>query len=115
MPSLDVKWRTRTATPITAPQPKNLADALIQLLKSRGLTDEADLTVLGQVIVESSGYRVKWSTPAPTVTEETRQQLAERLGTSERLRRVLRELGYDPDELTEVEKERASETNRGES
>ena len=100
---------------MTNPRPKNLADALLQLLKSRGLTDEAALAVLGQVIVESPAYRGKWSTPAPTVSDETRQQLAERIRTSERLRRALRELGYDPDELTEVVKERASETNRGKS
>ena len=32
---------------MSSPQPKNLADALMHLLKSRHLTDEAALTVLG--------------------------------------------------------------------
>ncbi len=81
----------------------------MQLLKSRGLTDEAALTVPGQVIVESPAYRGKWSAPAPSVSDETRQQLAERIRTSERLRRALRELGYEPNEMTEDVMERASE------
>ncbi len=74
----------------------------MQLLRSRGLTDDAALSVLGQVIAESPAYRGKWSTPAPPVTDEDREQLAERIGTSECLSRAARELGFDSDELIEV-------------
>ena len=62
---------------MTNPQPNTLADTLLQLLMTRGLTDEAAFMVLGQVIVESPAYPGKWSTPSP-------------------------EFGYDPDELTKT-------------
>ena len=78
---------------MTDSQPKTLADALLHLLKARGLTAEAALTVLGQVIVESPAYRGEWSTPVPTVSDETRQQLAERTRTSERLLAEVRHRG----------------------
>ena len=80
----------------------------------RGLTVvlTGGLTVLGQVIVESPAYRGKWSRPAPSVSDESRQQLAERIRTSERLRRALRELGYEPDELDEVVRQRGGEGTR---
>ena len=97
------------------PRPKSLADALMKLLKSRGVTDEAALTILGQVIVESPAYRGKWSAPAPPVSDEARRQLAERIRTSEHLRKALRELGYDPDELTEDVRQRSSEVERSKS
>ena len=63
-------------------------------------------------MVESPWYHGKWSTPAPSVSDEARQQLAGRLRTSERLRGALRELGYDPDELTEDVREWVSEGTR---
>ena len=79
----------------------------MQLEKTRGLSDDA-LAVVGQVIVESPAYRGKWSTPALYVSDESRQELAERIRTSERRRAALRELVCDPSEVADMERQRAS-------
>ncbi len=84
------------------PQPKKLAGALLQLLKARGLSDEAALAVLGHVIAESPAFQGKWASQAPAPSDERRQHLSERLKTSERLRNALRELDYDADEVAKT-------------
>jgi hypothetical protein len=79
--------------------PPNLADALLQLLKARGLSDDDAIAVLSQVIAESPAFQGKWGTQGPAPTDEGRLRLAERLETSDRLRSPLRELGYDADQM----------------
>ncbi len=78
----------------------SLAHALLQFLKARGLSDEQATGVLAEVITSSPGYSGKWSNEPPTVTDETRQQLTERLKSSETLRGAIRRLGHNPDELS---------------
>ena len=72
---------------------------LLKFLKARGLIDDTALATLGQVIAANPAYRDKWAAPAPQITEEVRQQVAEQLKTSERLRRAVRRLGYDADSV----------------
>ena len=65
------------------------------------------LAVLGQVIAENPVFRGKWSAPVPPITDETRQDVAEQLNTSQQLRRAVRELGFDPDGLAGIGGRRA--------
>ena len=77
-----------------------LADALLQFLKARGLSEDQATEVLAGVIMSGPGYRGKWSAEPPLVTDETRRQLIERLQSSETLRGPIRRLGHDPDKLS---------------
>ena len=74
---------------------------LLKFLKARGLIDDTALATLGQVIAENPTFRGKWSAPSPPITDQMRQQVAEQLKTSQRLRRALREIGSDPDTLSQ--------------
>ena len=85
-------------TAVTDSRPKNLAGALLEFLKARGLGDEQATEVLAEVITHSPGYSGKWSAEPLSVTADTRQQLIERLQSSETLRGAIRRLGHDPDE-----------------
>ena len=81
-------------------QVSSLADVLLQFLKARGLSDEQATEVLAEVITSSPGYSGKWSAEPPPMTADTRQQLVERLRSSETLRDAIRRLGNNPDELS---------------
>ena len=97
---------------MSEPHPKNLADALLQLLKARGLSDDQTLAVLGEVITGSPEYSGKWSEKPPEITAAHRQRLAERIESSERLRGALVELGYDPNEMVATVRERTVESDK---
>ena len=86
-----------------------LADALMSFLKARGLSDDQATQVLAEVITSSPGYSGKWSAEAPPVTADARQQLVERLRSSETLRGAIRRLGHDPDDLAEVVTKRTAQ------
>ena len=78
-------------------------------------SDEQATDVLAEVIMHSPGYSGKWAAAAPAVTAESRQQLAERIKSSDRLRRVLSELGHDPDDMAaEVRRQIEKSTSKDE-